>query len=165
VSKAFTRESDDERAGELEPAQFRPLPGTKHYITREGAGRLRQQLDDLLEKRRGLGGNIPADANPEVRQLDLAIRRLQSILQSVTLAEPPSDLEKVGFGASVRIRDQDGVEEVYQIVGPDEADPGQGRISSSSPLAQALMNRSPGDKVRFQSPAGAQELVILSLHY
>ena len=57
----------------------------------------------------------------------------------------------------------DGEEETYQIVGVDEADAGQGRISSGSPLARVLLSRRAGDKVRFQSPAGLQELTIISL--
>ena len=51
------------------------------------------------------------------------------------------------------------------IVGVDEADPETGRISWISPLARVLLSRRAGDKVRFQSPAGVEELTILKVHY
>lgn len=81
------------------------------------------------------------------------------------VAEPPADSGKVGFGATVHIRDQNGEEETYQIVGVDEAEPGQGRISSSAPLAQALMNTRAGETVHFKSPAGDWKLTILGVNY
>ncbi|MGH7969674.1 MAG: GreA/GreB family elongation factor [Limisphaerales bacterium] len=63
------------------------------------------------------------------------------------------------------MRDKHGEEETYQIVGPDEAEPVEGRISSLSPLAQALVNSRAGDTVRFISPAGEQELTILAVRH
>jgi len=168
VSKAFTRESDEARGDDVAP--LRPLvpPGVKRYITKEGADRLREQANALLEEKRALVGGDSAggtDTTPRVRRIEAAIQRMQQVLASVMVAEPPADPGKVGFGASVQVRDQDGEEETYQIVGPDEADPNQGRISSFSPLARALVNRLPGETVRFSSPAGERELSILAVHY
>jgi transcription elongation factor GreB len=140
----------------------------KRYITRQGAERLRQQATNLLEEKRALlnGGSAEStDATTRARRIDATIQRIQQALDSVIVAEPPADPGKSGFGASVQIRDQTGEEETYQIVGPDEAAPDQGRISSNSPLAQALMNSRMGDTVRFKSPAGEQELTILSVNY
>lgn len=164
VSKAFTRESD-ENAEDLVLQPFTPAAG-KRYITKEGAERLREQASALFEEKRALlnvgeAGNDTA----RIRRLEANILKLQRILDSVMIAEPPADPSKVGFGASVRIRDQDGEEETYRIVGVDEAEPGEGRISSGSPLAQALMNSRTGDTVRFKSPAGEQQLTILGVAY
>ncbi len=168
MSKAFTRESDDPRDDEIAPLRQQVPPGMKRYITRQGADRLRQQANPLLEEKRVLlsGGSAGStDTTARVRQIDASIQRIQQALDSAIVAEPPADLGKVGFGASVHIRDQHGEEETYQIVGPDEAEPGQGRISSNSPLAQALMNSKAGDTVRFKSPAGEQQLTVLSVNY
>jgi len=168
VSKAFTRESDEGSGDEIAPLRPHVPPGMKRYITKEGADRLRQQANALLEEKRALvSGGSPGgiDTTARVRRIDAAVQRIQQALDSVILAEPPADLGKVGFGASIRIRDHQGEEETYQIVGLDEAEPSQGRISSISPLAQALMNSRAGDTVRFKSPAGDQELTILTVHY
>jgi transcription elongation factor GreB len=168
VSKAFTRESDENDGEEIPSGRFQLPPGAKNYITREGADRLRQNLNELLEKKR-IGANGGNNADPETkaeqRRIESAIRKVQSILDSVIVAESPADSGKVGFGASVRIRYRNGEEETYQIVGTDEAEACQGRISASSPLAQALMNSKVGDTVCFKSPSGDQELTVLAVHY
>lgn len=168
VSKAFTRESDDASGDEIAPLRPHARPGVKRYITKEGADRLRQQANTLLEEKRALltGREVgSADTTSKVRRIETEIHRIQRVLDTVMVAELPADPGKVGFGASIRIRDPHGEEETYQIVGPDEAEPGQGRISSISPMAQALMNRRAGDRVRFHSPAGEREFTILAVHY
>lgn len=168
MSKAFTRESDDASGDDIAPLRPHARPGVKRYITKEGADRLRQQANTLLEQKHALltGTDIgSADTTSKVRRIEAAIHRIQRVLDAVLVAEPPADPGKVGFGAFIRIRDPLGEEETYQIVGPDEAEPGQGRISSLSPMAQALMNRRVGDTVRFHSPAGERELTILAVHY
>jgi len=168
VSKAFTRESDDVPDDGVASVRPRSFPGAKNYITREGADQLREGLNELFEEKRVLAGKGD-EANPNtktaLRRLESAIQKLQSTLNSVVIADPPADQEKIAFGASVRVRDANGDEETYRIVGIDEADAGQGRISSASPLAQALLTRRAGEKIRFQSPGGSQELTILSVHY
>jgi transcription elongation factor GreB len=168
VSKAFTRESDESHAEEIPSGRSQLPPGAKNYITREGAERLRQTLNELFEKRR-VGANVGNNADPgakaEQRRIESAIRRLQSKLDSVVVAEIPDDQEKVAFGASVVVRHGNGEEEAYQIVGVDESDPAQGRISWISPLARALLSRRAGDKVHFRSPAGEEELKVVKVRY
>lgn len=166
MSKAFTRESDESGAEEIPP--FRPQlpPGARNYITREGAERLRQNLTDLLEKKlaSGTGTNEGGTASgADLRTIETAIRRLQLKLDSVIIAEVPADQGKVAFGSLVTVRQGNGEEAAYHIVGVDEADPEHGSISWISPLARALLSRRAGDKVRFQSPAGDEELAILTV--
>lgn len=168
MSKAFTRESDE--SGAAETPSFRPqLPsGTRNYIAREGADRLKQRLNDLLEKKQALVTKSNEDgtgAEPDQRRIESEIRRLQQILDSVVVAEIPADQEKVAFGATVVIRHGNGEEASYHIVGVEEADPESGSISWISPLARALLSRRTGDQVRFRSPAGGEELTILTVRY
>ena len=166
MSKAFTRESDDSSPDEILPPRSQPSPGLKNYITRQGADRLSQQIGDLLEQRRVLlKASGQGDTSASLRRIDSDIQKLQRTLNSVIVADPPTDKDKIAFGASVLVRDSTGEQDTYQIVGLDETAPEQGRISASSPLARALMNRRAGEKVRFQSPAGDQELTILTVHY
>ena len=162
MSRAFKRESDESGAEEL-PAARPPLPaGARNLISREGADKLRHRLNELLEtKRASAGGGNETDQ----RRLDASIRRLQATLEAVVVAEPPADQKKAAFGASVTIRHEDGEEDEYLIVGVDEAEPETGRISWISPLARVLLSRRAGDIVRFQSPAGVEELTIVKVHY
>jgi transcription elongation factor GreB len=162
VSRAFKRESDESGAEEMPAVRPQLPPGTRNYISREGADKIRHRLNELLEaKRASTGGGDGADE----RRLEASIRRLQATLKSVVVAEPPTDEKKVAFGASVTIRHEDGEEDEYLIVGVDEADPEAGRISWISPLARVLLSQRAGDIVRFQSPAGVEELAIVKVHY
>lgn len=168
MSKAFTRESDEAGAEEV-PYVRPPLPpGARNYITPGGAGRLRQRLDELLEKKRSLAtGSTEVGPSSEAdrQRVESAIRKLRQILDSVVVAEAPADREKVAFGATVMVRRGNDEDDTYQIVGVEEADPDRGRISWISPLARALLSRRAGDKVRFRSPAGGEELTVLTVRY
>lgn len=73
---------------------------------------------------------------------------------------------RVVFGATVEILDEDTNEKTtYQIVGEDEADIKEGRISVSSPIARALIAKEEGDVVEFQAPGGLKSYEILSVKY
>jgi len=160
VSKAFTRESDDSDE-EVIPAPRPQLPpGARNLITREGADRLKNRLNECREKKRAL-----ATSEPNQRSTESEIRRLQNILDSIVIADTPADRERVAFGAKVTIRRGKEEEEEYRIVGVDETDLEQGRISWISPLARALLSRRAGEQVRFSSPAGDEELTILRVQF
>ncbi len=91
MSKAFTRESDDSSADEIRPVRTQPSPGSKNYITRQGADRLRQQIEDLLEKRRVLlKDDGQGDTSASLRRIDSDVQKLQRTLNSVIVAEPPA---------------------------------------------------------------------------
>jgi len=73
---------------------------------------------------------------------------------------------KVVFGATVDLADADSGDEVtYQIVGEDEADIKQGRISVTSPIARALIGKREGDVATVQAPAGVREFDVLAVRY
>ena len=72
---------------------------------------------------------------------------------------------KVVFGATVKIADEDGKEQRWQIVGEDEADSKRGLISVNSPIARALIGKKEGDVVEVTAPGGTRELEILGVEY
>ncbi len=74
--------------------------------------------------------------------------------------------DSVKFGATVELADEDTDEEsTYQIVGDQEADVKQGKISISSPIARALIGKSEGDSVEVTAPGGSKSYEILSVKY
>jgi len=96
--------------------------------------------------------------------------RLEEIESKVSRAEviDPSTLSgtTVMFGATVTIVDEETDEEsTYQIVGTEEADIKEGRLSVAAPLARALIAKSIGESVDVQAPSGARSYEILSLEY
>ncbi len=74
--------------------------------------------------------------------------------------------DKVRFGATVQLVDGENNEKIrYTIVGEDEADAKQGRISVTSPVAQALMNKSVGDEVSVTVPKGKRDLEVVEISF
>lgn len=73
---------------------------------------------------------------------------------------------KVKFGAFVRVLDEDTeAEHTYRIVGEDEADVNEGKVSITSPLARALIGKEEGDVVEVAAPGGSRSLEILKVHW
>ncbi len=72
----------------------------------------------------------------------------------------------VKFGAFVRVLDEDTeAEHTYRIVGEDEADVNEGKVSITSPLARALIGKEEGDVVEVAAPGGSRSLEILKVHW
>ena len=168
MSKAFTRESDEVPD---RPVLSRPLallpPGAKNYLTPGGVLGLRKKLERLIdEERPRLTGVDDGDAKRQLQILDQRIYHLQHTLQMAVVTGPPSvPDEVVRFGATVTVRDRDGTEATYRIVGVDETDLDQNWVSWLSPIAKALLNARVGQHVRFQLPAGEEELEIVKVGY
>ncbi len=165
MSRAFVRESDVPQLPELPPLASPLPPGAKNYLTAAGAARLRGELASLLDTARPrLAAAAPddLDAKRELQQLDQRIRYLQASLSTAeVVAPPPSDASNVRFGAALVVREADGTEAVYRIVGVDEVDPARGNISWLSPLARALLNARIGGRVTLQTPRGPRSLELV----
>lgn len=70
---------------------------------------------------------------------------------------------KANFGSTVTLRESTGVELVYQLVMPEDADAEKGLISTSSPIGKAILNKEEGDEVTVSTPAGARRFEIVKL--
>ena len=168
MSKAFTRESDDFPEPPILRQPSSLPPGVKNYLTPDGARRLREELDRLVEMERPrVVASLEAnDAKRPLQILDQRIGYLHQSLQSAVIVPPPTALEKqIRFGATVTVRDKAGSETRYRIVGIDETDLDRGWVSWRSPIARALLNARLGQRVRFKLPAGEEELEIIGVVY
>ena len=165
MSRAFVRESDDLPERPI-LARRAPLPpGTTNYITPDGARRFREELERLIRTERPrLAAAEDPDSKRQLLEMNQRVDLLQQCLESAVVMPPPPDASRVQFGATVTVKDG-GEEDVYRIVGVDEADIDRGRVSWLSPLARALVNARVGDHVSFKSPAGVRELVITAIAY
>ncbi len=142
-------------------------------ITRKGAERLRGELRKLKTEDRPAIIRAIADArshgdlseNAEYHAareqqgfIEGRIKEIERRLAHANVIDPAAlpDTGKVVFGATVDLAPVDGGAEVrYQIVGDEEADVGSGLISIHSPIARALIGKSPGDEVEVATPSGA----------
>jgi transcription elongation factor GreB len=151
------------------------------YITPEGARRLREELERLWSvERPRVTREVQAAAaqgdrseNAEyiygkrrLREIDARLRYLSQRLESVTVVEPRREASgRVFFGAWVTVETEEGAEESYRLVGPDESDVAEGRISVESPLGRALLGRGEGDEVAVERPRGRATYTILAVRY
>lgn len=181
MNKAFVKESEEDDEDGAPGAPQLPA-GSKNYMTRTGFERLKAELEHLLKVERPevvsivswAASNGDRSENGDyiygkrrLREIDRRIRFLIKRLESATVVEPAEqeNVEQVFFGATVVVCDAQGEEATYQIVGVDEANASEGRISWISPLARALLKAREGDTVRFQSPAGLREIDIVEIRY
>jgi transcription elongation factor GreB len=162
VSKAFTREDD---APEIplvrKPASALP-PGAKNYITVSGERRLREELRSLVEARSSVAGD-----KAKLASADQQILHLENSLRSAVVvpAPAPEQRDQVLFGATVTVREPNGDEACYRIVGVDETDIDRDWVSWVSPIAKALLNRKLGERIRFKFPSGEKNFEIVAINY
>jgi transcription elongation factor GreA len=101
------------------------------------------------------------------RELALLESRIATIERTLAQAEivdsTPSPDGTVGLGSCVVVRDDEGEEETFNLVGAAEANPRQSLISYESPVGHALMGRHAGDKVAVETPAGTRTLTVVSV--
>lgn len=102
-----------------------------------------------------------------LRQIDSRVRYLRKRLEDVTVVDPArhSERDRVYFGATVKYERESGQVQTVTIVGKDETEPGQGRISMDSPVGRALLKKAVGDLVPVNTPGGEDELEILAISY
>ncbi len=125
----------------------------------------RRRLTELLREARSDGGT---DDNPalvelleEQALLEQRIAALEAQLAAAEIVPPPSD-GRAAIGSVVRVRDVAAGDVVeFQLVGPIEGDPANGRLSVAAPLGRALMGRRRGARVEAAAPRGAVTLEVL----
>jgi transcription elongation factor GreA len=131
----------------------------------------RPRLVQEIEEARGHGDlseNAEFHAAKERQSLlDVQIREIEDRLARAQVIEVSKlSGDKVVFGATVSLADGDtGEKVVYQIVGDHEAEPKNGKISISSPVARALIGKSEGDEVQVRTPTGVRSFEILSVDF
>ena len=165
MSRAFVKEDDLEHAGIDIPE--RPLSDEPNYVTPRGLKLLTQNIDDLEKEREALNENKD---DPMVRQkvavIERDIRYLAARIESAILTNPKDkNPSHVLFGAKVTAEDEEGDLLIFEIVGEDEANIHEGRVSYLSPLAEALLGGAIGDEVLWEKPVGNSYLTIQKISY
>lgn len=164
MSRAFVKEPDSGAPDQDLPE--RPVSDNPNYVTPAGLVALEDHAAQLESRRLELLANEddPAAAE-ELNHVDRDLRYYAVRVESAILVDPagqPGD--EVAFGASVTV-DEDGDERTYTIVGEDEADLTQLKVSYVSPLAEALMGARVGERVLWRRPAGDVELTVKAISY
>jgi transcription elongation factor GreB len=175
----------DEETLELGPdeEEEEAAPRGALYITTAGAERMRAELKQLLHTERpkvtqevshaAAMGDRSENAEyiygkKRLREIDRRLRFLQKRLEKLTVVDPSEqkDTKKIYFGATITLENEDtGQKVTYQIVGPDETDTKEGRISVESPVARALLGKKQGDSVTVTRPMGEVDFTVLAIRY
>jgi len=158
------------------------MPADTNYITPAGLARLRDELNHLMRVERPkvvetvawAAGNGDRSENGDyiygkkrLREIDRRARFLAQRIEIASVVDPAQQRKRdqVFFGATVRYARTDGAEQTVTIVGADEIDHGEGRISWVSPIARALRLARAGDEVTVETPAGVERLEIIEIRY
>ncbi|MDP2327529.1 MAG: transcription elongation factor GreA [Chloroflexi bacterium HGW-Chloroflexi-9] len=105
------------------------------------------------------------DAKNQQAFLEGRIAEIERSLENAVLIdeEAAHKSKTVQVGSSVTVKGADGKSRKYQLVGPTEADPTQGRISHKSPVGRSLLGKKRGDEVVIQTPRGETSLTVTSI--
>ncbi|MCC2679750.1 MAG: hypothetical protein K0R29_2326 [Pseudobdellovibrio sp.] len=156
-------------------------PEKKNYITPAGFERLRKEYTDLLNVERpktvevvtwaASNGDRSENADYQygkrrLREIDKRLFFLKNRLEDAEVIDPATlKSDKVVFGATVSLENEDGDILTYQIVGEDEIDIKQKKISWRSPLAMAILGRKLDDEVKVAKPSGDELMTIVEIEY
>jgi transcription elongation factor GreB len=153
-----------------------------NYITPAGYRRLREEYDalyagerpKLLETIAWAAANGDRSENADyqygrrrLREVDRRINFLSKRMASAKVTDPARqpDKSRAWFGATVTLADEDDNERVVTLVGEDEAEAGEGRVSFYSPVARAIRGAAVGDLRRVVLPAGEKEYEVTRIEY
>lgn len=147
------------------------------FITEDGLKKLQEELKHLKTvKRREIAQRIQeakelgdlsenaeyVEVKNEQAFVEGRIAELEAIVKNAVIIHNQKGSEQVRVGSQVRVK-ADGKIETYSIVGSNESDPTQGRISNESPLGQAFLGKRVGDKVDIDVPKGKRNFHIVAI--
>src|SRR5258705_5786632 len=105
-------------------------------------------------------------AKEEQGMIEARIRELEAKISFAEVIDPARlSGQRVSFGATVTIEDENGEKQTFMIVGEHEADIKKGRISIGAPVARSLIGKEVGDTVTVQSPKGKREYEVTKLDW
>lgn len=151
----------------------------EHFLTSDGAEKLRRALDELKgPKREQMAvrlrhavsqGDLTENADYISAKEDQAflegrIQELETLLRDATIVEAPASADQVSIGSRVTVLEDGGEAEQFTIVGAKEADPRNGKISHKSPIGQALLGKRVGETAVAVTPGGELTFKILEIN-
>ena len=152
-----------------------------NYITTKGFQRLQEEFKQLFHEERPklvetiawAAGNGDRSENGDyiygkrrLREIDRRLRFLRDRIENAQVIDPNTiTSEKIVFAAVVTLQDENGEQRTFQIVGEDEIDTKENKISWKAPMAKALLGKKVGDEVKIRRPAGEAFFEVLKVEY
>lgn len=151
----------------MTPNGYKKLQEKLKHLKKVERPRIIQEIEDA-RSHGDLSENAEYDAAKErQQQVSQKIKEVEHKLSLAQVIDPATlSHDKVVFGATVKLKDIDSGEDVsYSIVGVDESDISEGRISVESPIARALIGKEEGDAVAVRTPRGVKDFEVISIKY
>ena len=129
----------------------------------------REEIKEQIAVARGFGDlseNAEYDeARNEQAKVEARIQELEALIENAEIIDETNmDIRAISLGSVVKLYDEDFEEEItYSIVGSNQADPLEQKISDQSPIGRALMGKKAGDKVTVTAPAGELHFKVLEV--
>ena len=162
MSRAFVKEPDGDQVIDELPERVHSLH--INYVTPVGLRQLQENVEGILARRKSLAGVTSAENKKRLMHIGRDLRYFEERIRRAVLIDPADQpKDEVHFGAVVEVETPEGRRMTFAIVGEDEADAAQGRISWVSPLARAVAEARVGDAVAWKRPAGEVELTIVAI--
>ena len=164
MSRGFVKEGDQEEVPMLTPRAFLPA-GVENFVTSAGLEALKAEREEILRERKQYEGVDNNDARVNNNYLTAKLRQLEERIHSARVLDfDPQRQKEIAFGAIIKFKNlKTNQIASYQIVGVDEANIMQGKISFISPLSKVLMNKKAGETVSFNTPQGEIQMEIISI--
>ncbi len=164
MSRGFVKEGDQEEVPLVTPRAFLPA-GVENFVTSAGLEELKSEREEILQERKQYEGVDNNDARVNNNYLTAKLRQLEERIRTARVLDyDPQRQQDVAFGATIEFKNlKNNQIAKYQIVGVDEANIMQGKISFLSPLSKVLMNKRVGEVVTFNTPQGEVRMEILAI--
>ena len=164
MSRAFIKETDLEHAGIDIPE--RPISQEKNYVTPAGLEDLKNTLKILDMQRQSFTGSNDSNINQKKMRVERDIRYISSRLKSAILVNPLTQNKEIAlFSAKVEILTGNNKKQYFEIVGEDEANIKENKISYLSPLSKLLIGSRVNDEIVWKKPSGNEILTITNIYY
>jgi transcription elongation factor GreA len=124
---------------------------------------LRQRIQQATEEGDISDNSEYEDLKEAYMQTEARIRELETTLDRAEVIAEGSIDGMVGLGSHVTVRSDDGEEETWVLVGPEEANPGRGRFSTESPVGRAIIGRRANDSVAVETPGGPITYTVVAV--
>lgn len=161
MSRAFVNE--DQAAAQADQPVERRVSDQPNYVTASGLRQLQQRVGELNALRSALQAEGERGDKQRLADTERDLRYFSARVQSAQVVSAATSHSRVQIGSRVRFVDEQGQEQVVQLVGEDEADAGRGMINWGSPLGRALLGAGPGDEVLWRRPAGDQMIEVIEI--
>jgi transcription elongation factor GreB len=152
----------------ITPAGYQKLVDELNHLAKVGRPKVCQEVSDAAALGDRSENAEYIYGKKKLREIDRRMRWLQQRIDEAKVVAPrapPGKEDRVFFGATIVLEDEDGEETTYVLVGVDETDLPRKRISWRSPVGTAVLGKAEGDEVKVQTPAGPRRLTIAQVRY